>query len=84
MFSSAGNPGRVLAFKADTGELLYEIPTGLSQMGPPMTFMVDDKQYLVVAGGPAGAGGGRGAPPAPAAAPATPPQPSKLMTFVLP
>jgi PQQ-dependent dehydrogenase (methanol/ethanol family) len=92
VFSSAGNPGRVLAFKADTGELLYEVPTGLSQMGPPMTFMLGGKQYLVVAGGPAAAGGGRGGPPAAGggrggaapAAPAGPPQPSKLMTFVLP
>jgi quinohemoprotein ethanol dehydrogenase len=89
VFSSAGNPGRVLVYKADTGELLHEIPTGLSQMGPPMTFMLDGKQYLVVAGGPAQSGGGRGggrgggAAAAPAA-PAAPPEPSRLMTFVLP
>ena len=30
-----------------------DITTGLSQMGPPMTFMLDGKQYVAIAGGPA-------------------------------
>ncbi|HLH43757.1 MAG TPA: PQQ-binding-like beta-propeller repeat protein [Bryobacteraceae bacterium] len=71
---------RLLAFRADTGEQLLDITTGVSQAGPPMTFMMDGKQYVAVAGGPAGAGGGRGngggrgagnagTPPAPGAAP---------------
>jgi hypothetical protein len=31
-------------------------------VGPPMTFMLDGKQYIAIAGGPQGnGGGGRGA-----------------------
>jgi PQQ-dependent dehydrogenase (methanol/ethanol family) len=76
VFSSVNN--RLLAFRADNGQLLLDLPTGLSQMGPPMTFMLDGKQVILVAGGPAQAGGGGfgggggagaakgGLPPAPA------------------
>jgi len=97
VFSSVNT--RLLAYRADTGELLLDLPTGLSQMGPPMTFMLNGKQYVSVAGGPpAPAGGGRGgrgaaggrggAPPgvvAPAApgAPVTPGPPSRMLTFEL-
>ena len=40
-----------------------DIPTGQTGgMGPPITFMLDNKQYIAVAGGQgAGGGGGRGA-----------------------
>jgi PQQ-dependent dehydrogenase (methanol/ethanol family) len=52
---------RLLAYRADTGDQLLDLTTGLSQMGPPMTYMLDGKQYIVVAGGPPPApGGGRG------------------------
>jgi PQQ-dependent dehydrogenase (methanol/ethanol family) len=51
---------RLLAFRADTGEQIMDITTGVSQAGPPMTFMVDGKQYVAVAGGPVAAGGGGG------------------------
>ena len=60
--------GRLMAYSADKGEKLYEINTGLGNgMGPPITFSVDGKQYVAVAGGigPRQGGGGRG--PAPAA-----------------
>jgi quinohemoprotein ethanol dehydrogenase len=72
VFSSVNT--RLLAYRADTGEQVLDLATGLSQMGPPMTFMLDGKQYVAVAGGPpavpgagrggGGAGGGGGAPPA--------------------
>jgi hypothetical protein len=71
-------------------EQVLDLATGLSQMGPPMIFMIDGKQYISVAGGPpAPPGAGRGGQ-AQAALPATPPetpsipmQPSKLITYVL-
>lgn len=77
------NASHLLAYKADTGELLTDMPLGLSQAGPPTTFMVDGKQYIVVAGGPPGAGGRGGAGGARGGAPATPSAPSKLLFLVL-
>jgi len=81
---------RLLVYRADNGDVLMDITTGLSQMGPPMTFMLDGKQYVAIAGGPppvpgaGGRGGGRGAaPPAPGAAPAAPPQPSRMLVYTL-
>jgi quinohemoprotein ethanol dehydrogenase len=88
VFSSVNT--RLLAYRADTGEQVLDITTGLSQMGPPMTFMLDGKQYVSVAGGPPPVpGAGRGnppgvvAPPAPGATPAAPAPASMLLTFVL-
>jgi len=87
---------RLLVYRADNGDVLMDITTGLSQMGPPMTFMLDGKQYVAIAGGPpqvgggrggaGGGGGGRGAAPAPGAAPvapAAPPQPSRMLVYAL-
>ena len=81
---------RLIAYRADNGDVLTDITTGLSQMGPPMTFMLDGKQYVAIAGGPPGGGGrgGRGAGPGGAApgaaqAPAGPPQPSRLLVYAL-
>jgi quinohemoprotein ethanol dehydrogenase len=48
----------LIAYRADSGDQLFDLTTGLSQMGPPMTFMLDGKQYVAIAGGPAQAGGG--------------------------
>ncbi|HEY4362922.1 MAG TPA: PQQ-binding-like beta-propeller repeat protein [Bryobacteraceae bacterium] len=81
---------RLLAFRADTGEQIMDITTGVSQAGPPMTFMLDGKQYVAVAGGPppapggggrggAGGGGGRGA----GGAPAGPAQPSRMLIYAV-
>jgi hypothetical protein len=87
VFSSVNT--RLLAYRADTGEQVLDITTGLSQMGPPMTFQLDGKQYVAVAGGPAAPAGGRGgfgAPggaPARGAAPAGPRQPSRLLVYAL-
>jgi quinohemoprotein ethanol dehydrogenase len=93
VFSSVNN--RLLAYRADTGEPLLDLQTGLSQAGPPMTFMLDGKQYIALAGGPPGGGGGfgggrggRGGAGANAAGgrgntSAAPAQPSHILVFVL-
>src|SRR5262249_21512800 len=83
VFSSVVN--RLIAYRADTGEQLLDLDTHLSQMGPPMSFMIDGKQYIAVAGGPpaqggagrgGGGGGGRGAAPGPS-------RPSVLLALTL-
>jgi len=69
--------GRLVAYTADKGDKILDVQTGLrGGMGPPITYMLDGKQYVALAGG-SGAlptlgapGGGRG--PAPAAPPAAP------------
>src|SRR6185295_4434279 len=58
------NNGRLLAYRADTGEKLLEVSTNqTSGMGPPITFVVDGKQYIAVAGGSGPRGGGFGPGP---------------------
>jgi PQQ-dependent dehydrogenase (methanol/ethanol family) len=60
--------GRLVFYSADKGEKLHEINTGLrAGMGPPMTYMLDGKQYVSVPGGrgtvlpaPGAPGGGAG------------------------
>ena len=57
--STAGNlviqvvpDGRLIAYTADKGDKLLEIQTGLrGGMGPPITYMLDGKQYVALAGG---------------------------------
>ena len=69
--------GIMRAFSADKGEKLLEIQTNLKgAMGPPMTFLLDGKQYVTVQGGQGAAGAGFGGG---AASPVLP----KLLTFVL-
>ncbi len=77
---------RLMIFRADSGEKLTEINLGITQMGPPSSFMLDGKQYITVTGAPGGGGGfggggggGRGAGNAPAA----PHPPAKLWVFAL-
>src|SRR5262249_51103623 len=49
VFQSQNN-GRLLAYRADTGEKLLDTATNqTSGMGPPITFMLDGKQYIAVA-----------------------------------
>ena len=56
------NQGHLLAYRADTGEKLLDVATNQTGgMGPPITFMVDNKQYVAVAGGQ-GQRGGFGGP----------------------
>lgn len=55
------NDGRLLAFRADNGEKLLDVDTGLGGgMGPPVTYLVDGVQYVSVVGGTGAAGGGGG------------------------
>src|SRR5579864_5549056 len=74
--------GRLVAYTADKGDKVLDVQTGLrGGMGPPITYMLDGKQYVALAGGsgalPAfgapGGGGGRGPGPAPAPGGAPPP-----------
>jgi len=66
--STAGNlvfqvtpQGRLIAYTADKGEKLLDVATGQTGgMGPPMTYLLDDKQYIALMGG-------NGAPPPPGA-----------------
>ena len=64
--------GRLVAYSADKGEKLLDVQTGLrGGMGPPITYMLDGKQYVALMGGTGTIVGNRGAPPpAPAAGPA--------------
>jgi quinohemoprotein ethanol dehydrogenase len=50
--------GRLIAYTADKGDKVFEIQTGLrGGMGPPITYMLDGKQYVAMTGGQ---GSGRG------------------------
>ena len=53
--------GRLRAYTADKGEQLLDVALPLtSGVGPPMTFLLDNKQYIAVMAGTGAAGGGRG------------------------
>ncbi len=69
VFQATG--GKLYAYSADKGEKLLEIATGVpGQMAPPITYMVDGKQYVAIQIG-------NGPPPPPAnGAPAPPPNPN--------
>src|SRR5262249_48527593 len=64
--------GHMKAFTADKGEQLLDMALPLSAgVGPPMTFMLDGKQYIAVMAGTGAIGpgrGGGGGPGAPAGA----------------
>jgi quinohemoprotein ethanol dehydrogenase len=45
------NDGRLLAYSADKGEKLFEVQTGRTGMGPPITYQIDGKQYVALMGG---------------------------------
>lgn len=64
--------GRLVAYTAEDGKKLLEIPTGQGGMGPPITYELDGKQYVSFMGGTGQAGRG--------AATAVPPL---MYTFVL-
>jgi quinohemoprotein ethanol dehydrogenase len=56
------NSGRMKAFSADKGEPLLDTALPVTAgVGPPMTFMLDGKQYIAVMGGTGAGGRGRGA-----------------------
>jgi PQQ-dependent dehydrogenase (methanol/ethanol family) len=72
--------GRLMAYTADKGDKVLEVQTGLrGGMGPPITYMLDGKQYVAFLGGQGAFGfgpPGGGAPPGVAPAPLTPPTPA--------
>jgi PQQ-dependent dehydrogenase (methanol/ethanol family) len=44
--------GRLMAYRADNGDKLLEVQTGLrSGMGPPITYLLDGRQYVALMGG---------------------------------
>lgn len=43
--------GRLIVYTADKGEKLFEIQSGRTGMGPPITYDVDGKQYIAFLGG---------------------------------
>jgi quinohemoprotein ethanol dehydrogenase len=45
------NDGRLLAYAAADGKKLFDVPTGQSGMGPPITYELDGKQYISFMGG---------------------------------
>jgi PQQ-dependent dehydrogenase (methanol/ethanol family) len=84
------NDGRLLAFSADDGEKLFEIDTGLGGgMGPPITYLVDGRQYISVMGGQ-GSNQPAGPPAAPGPGPGGPEQEPpgnpapRILTYALP
>jgi quinohemoprotein ethanol dehydrogenase len=78
VFSSVNN--RLLVYRADNGDQLLDLDTHLSQMGPPMTFMLDGKQYIVITGGPPGPGMGFGSE---STGTNDPRRPSRMLVFAL-
>ena len=45
------NDPKLLAYSADKGEKLLEIPLPRTGVSPPITYMMDGKQYIALAGG---------------------------------
>src|SRR5262249_10832504 len=79
-------PGHFVAYSAEKGEKLLDIETVLrGGMGPPITYMLDGKQYVSLMGGlgtlPPPIPGA--APPQPGATATGPPTLPKLLTFAL-
>jgi hypothetical protein len=58
--------------RSDNGDKVFEIDLGTSQMGPPISFTIDGKQYVAVTAGPSLAIGAGGGAPAGGSAPARP------------
>jgi quinohemoprotein ethanol dehydrogenase len=58
------NDGRLLAYAAQDGKKLFEISTGQTGMGPPITYELDGTQYISFLGGTGQAArGGTASPP---------------------
>jgi hypothetical protein len=85
VFQATG--GTLYAYSADKGEKLLELKTGITGgMAPPITFMLDGKQYvaLQVGQGRAGPGpGGAAPPPNPNAPPPPPAVNPRLLVYAL-
>ena len=75
--------GRLVAYRADTGEKLLDMKTGLHEgMGPPITYMIDGKQYISLMGGTGKVKPSVGLGPPPGTSTGTPALP-RLLTFAL-
>jgi len=78
--------GRLIAYTADAGVKLLDIPTGQTGgMGPPISYLLDGKQYIALLGGlgnPPPRGSVAPPFPPPANPPATPPAQPKPRLFV--
>lgn len=72
---------KLIVYRADNGDQLADITTGLSQMAPPMTFMIDGKQYVVVSGSPLHAGSGFASEST--ATPGSVQEPARLLVYAL-
>ena len=78
VFQATG--GTLYAYSADKGTKLLELKTGMpGQMAPPITFMVDGKQYVALQVG----NGANPPPPGGAAAPANPTAPPAVKPRLL-
>ena len=76
--------GHLVAYTADKGEKVLDIDTGLrGGMGPPMTFQLDGKQYISLAGGTGVVVGPAYPPNTPLPAPTANTVFPKLLTYVL-
>ncbi len=78
VFSSVST--RLLVYRADNGDQLLDLATGLSMLAPPMTFMIDGKQYIAVAGAPPNGVSPFGSGPTEFKGA---PQPSRLLVYAL-
>lgn len=56
VFHGVGD-GHFLAYRADSGERVWDVDLGVSIMAPPITYMLDGRQYISVLAGWGGATG---------------------------
>ena len=55
LFQGTGD-GRLVAYAADSGRILWALPTAVGIIAPPVTYAVDGEQYVAVMAGYGGAG----------------------------
>jgi quinohemoprotein ethanol dehydrogenase len=55
LFQGTGD-GRFVAYAADSGRILWALPTSVGIVAPPVTYAVDGEQYVAVMAGYGGAG----------------------------
>jgi quinohemoprotein ethanol dehydrogenase len=62
LFQGTGD-GRFVAYAADSGKVLWALPTMIGIIAPPISYEVDGEQYVAVMAGYGGAGGLTGGDP---------------------
>ena len=62
IFQGTGD-GRFVAYAADTGKVLWSVPTMVGIVAPPITYQIDGEQYVAVMAGYGGAGAVTGGDP---------------------